>query len=259
MTRVGGELRDKSLSLLVVFAAWEGYVRWEGTDPLLLPSPSAIAARFWEGLLSGDLIAFTWRTLQWLMMSMGIGIVLALAVSAFAVTTRAGRILLSTATSVLNPLPGIAVLPLAILWFGINTKALLFTVVNSIIWAMALNTQVGFETVPVTLRLVGQNLGLSATRLVSDVLLPAAMPNLLTGVRIGWAYGWRTVIAAELVFGSTAGSSGGLGWMIYMARYNLDTSGVFAGLLSLVIIGFVVESLFQQLETITVRRWGMVV
>jgi sulfonate transport system permease protein len=259
MTPIGGELRDKGLSLLVVFAVWEGYVRWQKTDPLLLPPPSAILARFWDGLASGELVAFTWRTLQWLMVSMAIGIALALAVSAFAITTRLGRISLSTATSVLNPLPGIAVLPLAILWFGINTKALLFTVVNSIIWAMALNTQVGFETVPITLRLVGQNLGLSAARLVSDVLLPAALPNLLTGMRISWAYGWRTVIAAELVFGSTAGSSGGLGWMIYMARYNLDTAGVFAGLLSLVAIGFIVESLFQQVEAVTVRRWGMVV
>lgn len=259
MMTVAAELRGKLGVLLVVFAVWEGWVRWNGTDPLLLPPPSAIVVRFWETVAGGEMVGYTWRTLQWLLVAMAIGLGLALLVSALAITTRVGRIFLSTATSVLNPLPGIAVLPLAILWFGINEKALLFTVVNSIIWAMALNTQVGFETVPVTLRLVGQNLGLGAARLVTDVLLPAALPNLLTGVRISWAYGWRTIIAAELVFGSTAGSSGGLGWMIYMARYNLDTSGVFAGLLSLVVIGLVVENLFQRLEVVTVRRWGMVV
>ena len=87
--------------------------------------------------------------------------------------------------------------------------------------------------------------------------MPAALPSILTGVKIGWAFAWRTEIAAELVFGASSGS-GGLGWFIFEARNQLDTAAVFAGLTAVVIIGLIVENLFFRLiERHTVRKWGM--
>jgi NitT/TauT family transport system permease protein len=87
--------------------------------------------------------------------------------------------------------------------------------------------------------------------------VPAAFPSILTGLKIGWAFAWRTLIGAELVFGVSSGQ-GGLGWFIYENRNILDIPAVFAGLLSVIMIGLVVENLvFRTIEQHTIRRWGV--
>ena len=156
-----------------------------------------------------------------------------------------------------NPLPAIALMPLALLWFGLGINAVVFVIVHSTLWPMSLNTYTGFVTVPLTLKRVGQNLGLSGWRLVTGILLPAAFPYILSGIKIGWAFAWRTIIAAEMVFG-VAGSQGGLGWFIYQNRFEMNTDLVFAGLVTVILIGLLVEHLgFKWLERRTVLRWGM--
>jgi NitT/TauT family transport system permease protein len=98
---------------------------------------------------------------------------------------------------------------------------------------------------------------LRGARFVTLILIPAALPSILSGLKIGWAFAWRTLIAAELVFGATS-RSGGLGWFIYENRNELETPSVFAGLFVVIIIGLLVESvIFRFIESRTVRRWGM--
>jgi NitT/TauT family transport system permease protein len=104
---------------------------------------------------------------------------------------------------------------------------------------------------------VGRNYGLSGLSYVSQILIPAAFPSILSGLKIGWAFAWRTLIAAELVFGVSSGS-GGLGWFIYENKNLLEIPAVFAGLFSVIVIGLTVENLiFRKIEQRTVRRWGM--
>ncbi|PQZ04781.1 ABC transporter permease, partial [Cronobacter sakazakii] len=111
--------------------------------------------------------------------------------------------------------------------------------------------------VPETLRMAGRNYGLNGPRLVLNILIPAALPSIISGLKIGWAFAWRTLIAAELVFGASSGD-GGLGWYIVQNRNELVTDRVFAGLATVIIIGLLVEGLvFATLEKATVRRWGM--
>lgn len=185
------------------------------------------------------------------------GIALALAVSALAVSTRVGRDVLSTLTSMFNPLPAIALLPLALLWFGLGEGSLIFVLVHSVLWPMALNTYSRFLGVSDTLRMAGRNYGLTGLRYVWHILIPAALPSILSGLKIGWAFAWRTLIAAELVFGASSGK-GGLGWFIFQNRNELYTDRVFAGLAAVIIIGLLVEGLvFASLERLTVKRWGM--
>ena len=87
--------------------------------------------------------------------------------------------------------------------------------------------------------------------------MPAALPSILSGLKIGWAFAWRTLIAAELVFGASSGQ-GGLGWYIFQNRNELMTDRVFAGLALVILIGWLVERLvFSTIERVTVRRWGM--
>ena len=156
-----------------------------------------------------------------------------------------------------QPLPAIALLPLALLWFGLGEGSLVFVLIHSVLWALALNTYAGFLGVSETLRMAGRNYGLTGLRYVLWILVPAALPAILAGLKIGWAFAWRTLIAAELVFGASSGK-GGLGWYIFQNRNELYTDKVFAGLAAVVIIGLLVESLgFDTLERLTVRRWGM--
>jgi sulfonate transport system permease protein len=156
-----------------------------------------------------------------------------------------------------NPLPAIALLPLALIWFGLGYGSIVFVIVHSVLWAVALNTHSGFLSVSNTLRMVGRNYGLAGLRYVARILIPAAFPSILTGLRIGWAFAWRTLIAAELVFGVSSGS-GGLGWFIYENKNQLDIPNVFAGLLTVILIGLFVENvIFRGIEIRTVRKWGM--
>jgi NitT/TauT family transport system permease protein len=105
--------------------------------------------------------------------------------------------------------------------------------------------------------MAGQNYGLTGLGYVRRILVPAAFPAILTGLKIGWAFAWRTLIAAELVFGVSSGS-GGLGWFIFENRNQLETANVFAGLFTVIIIGLLVEGVvFRSIENGTVRKWGM--
>jgi NitT/TauT family transport system permease protein len=129
-------------------------------------------------------------------------------------------------------------------------------IVHSVLWPVALACHAGFRAIPPTLLMAGRNLGLSGGRFVAEILVPAAFPQILSGLRIGWAFAWRTLIAAELVFGVSA-RSGGIGWFIYTSRAQLETASVFAGLLTVILIGLLVESVvFRSLTRITVQRWG---
>lgn len=246
----------KTVLLALLALLWEAAARWQNND-LLLPSFSQAAAAFIDDMRSGELPAKIAISLSTLIKGYIIGTALALALSALAVSTRLGRDLLSTLTSMLNPLPAIALLPLALLWFGLGTNSLIFVLIHSVLWPMALNTYSGFLGVSDTLRMTGRNYGLSGLRYVWHILIPAALPSILSGLKIGWAFAWRTLIAAELVFGASSGQ-GGLGWYIFQNRNELYTDRVFAGLASVIIIGLLVETLiFATIERITIKRWGM--
>nr|WP_246184139.1 ABC transporter permease [Pandoraea anhela] len=235
---------------------WELAARWVDND-LLLPSATASAHAWWSSLRNGELVARTATSLWVLLRGYALGVLCAFALTSLAMTTAVGRDLLSLLTGMFNPLPSIALLPLALLWFGLGTGSLLFVLVHAVLWPLALSVSSGFESVSPTLRMIGRNYGLSGLRQVMWILTPAALPSVLSGLRVGWAFAWRTLIAAELVFGANTGS-GGLGWYIYQNRNELYTDKVFAGLLTVILIGLIVEHLvFDTLARVTVRRWGM--
>ncbi len=240
-----------------LLAAWEVAVKLTHVSPILVPPLEAVGASMLRGILDLTLLSSTWATIENLLIAMVIGLAIAVVLNMVAFVSRWGREVLQTLAAALNPLPAIALLPVAFLWFGATQTSLLFVLVNAVVWAMALNIFTGFSTVPATLRYVGRIMGLRGLALFRHVYVPAALPYIYTGIKISWAFGWRTVIAAELVFGATASSTGGLGWRIYVDRFNLDSEGTFAGLLTIVIIGLAVEAVFQLVERRTIQKWGM--
>ena len=242
--------------LLVLIVTWELYARWLN-NPLLFPTFSETVRVFWHDVSNGVLIDRTLTSLRTLAIGYGIGLALAAALTTFAVATTLGTRILSTLTAMFNPLPAIALLPLALIWFGLGTPSLVFVIIHSVLWAVALNTLSGFRAVPETLRMSGRNMGLGGARYVGLILIPAAFPSILSGLKIGWAFAWRTLVAAELVFGVSA-RSGGIGWYIFEARNDLDTATVFSGLFTVILIGLFVESvIFHAVEARTVNLWGM--
>jgi len=246
----------QAVVLVVMAGLWELAARWAGND-LLLPGFLQAATAWWDDLRNGELLARTGISLALLLQGYVLGIALALGLSAAAVATRTGRDVLGALTALFNPLPAIALLPLALLWFGLGAGSLVFVLVHAVLWPVALATLSGFQGVPETLRMAGRNYGLTGLRYVLNILVPSALPAILSGLRIGWAFAWRTLIAAELFFGASSGR-GGLGWYIFQSRNELMTDKVFAGLATVVLIGWVAERLvFDSLERVTVRRWGM--
>ena len=226
-------------------------------SPLLLPSFIQTAAALWDAVLSDNLIPATLASLGVLLKGYLLAIALAIVFVSLAVANSYLREALLTLTAMFNPLPAIALLPLAMLWFGLGETSLIFVLIHSVLWPFALATFTGFQSVPETHRLVGRSYGLSGARYVAYILIPSALPSIISGLKIGWAFAWRTLIAAELVFGVSS-SQGGLGWFIFRNRNELFTDKVFAGLISVILIGLVVEfGLFRALEATTVRRWGM--
>jgi NitT/TauT family transport system permease protein len=246
----------KSLILICLALVWEIAARLQGNELLLPPFSAAIKALV-EDISSGIIPARALNSLNVLVKGYAAGVVLAFVLTSLAVSTQIGRDLLSTLTSMLNPLPPIALLPLALLWFGLGQGSLIFVLIHSVLWPLALNMYTGFTGVPETLRMAGRNYGLRGLRYVLLILVPAALPSIIAGLKIGWAFAWRTLIAAELVFGASSGK-GGLGWYIFQNRNELYTDRVFAGLIMVVLFGLLVENvLFRQLEKRTVAKWGM--
>ena len=246
----------RSILLVALVLLWQLYVSVSGVSPLLVSSPAKIAEAFWEGWASGELAAATLVTLEILGLGMLVGMCLAAVLTTFATWTRIGEDVLVLLTSMLNPLPAIAILPLTILWFGLSPAALVFVIANAVTWPIAINVSTGFRTVNPTILMVGRNLGLRGFKLVKDVLMPAALPHTISGLKTGWAFGWRTIIAAELVFG-VAGGGGGLGYFINDSRYFLRIPDVFAGLVTIALIGIALDVVFTWIERRTVIKWGM--
>ena len=246
----------KTAILVFLMVVWEVGARMLGNE-LLFPTFVATVEAFFRGVASGELIHKVWASLKVLLIGYWAGIALAAVLTAIGIASKSGPDCLETLTSMFNPLPAIALLPIALIWFGLGNGSLVFVLVHSVLWAVALNTHSGFLAVSNTMRMVGRNYGLGGFTYVTKILIPAAFPSILTGLKIGWAFAWRTLIASELVFGVSSGS-GGLGWFIYENKNMLEIPNVFAGLLTVILIGLVVENLvFRTIENNTVRKWGM--
>lgn len=139
---LAGRLQDmpwvnKTIVVALLFLVWEVGVRLGDVNPLVLPAPSQVAVTFGQYLANGKLLAYTYETMVMLLGGMAVGGVVALVLTTLASLSRFGKDLLTTLTAILNPLPAIAVLPLALIWLGIGPKSLLFVNANSVVWGMA--------------------------------------------------------------------------------------------------------------------------
>ncbi len=254
LTNVAGVRRVFILVLLA--ALWQLYAM-RIDNALMFPTFADTVRALWDATVHGSLLLKAWTSIKVLLMGYGAGVAIAAVLTTLAVSTRFGNDLLATLTAMFNPLPAIALLPLALLWFGLGNGSMIFVLIHAVLWPLALNTHSGFRAVSETLRMAGRNYGLRGMRYVLNILMPAAFPAILAGLEISWAFAWRTLIAAELVFGVSS-RSGGLGWFIYVNKSELEIAYVVAGLVTVIIVGLLVENVvFRTIEQRTVQKWGM--
>ena len=253
-----GRWRTHLLFLFSILFVWELTARLCAVSPLLLPPVSEVIASLGTDLGSGVLVGRIAFSLLIIFQGVGLGALGALLLSA--AVWSGGRSVarsIDSAVAFLHPLPGIALLPLVILWAGTGRTAVLLIIVHSVIWPLTTNLTGGIRAVPEHLYDVSRNYRLGHLQMMRHLILPSTLPYLIAGLRIGWARAWRALIAAEMVFGA-AGGSGGLGWYLFQQRVFMDTRGMFAGILIIMIIGVLFEELlFESLERGTVRKWGM--
>ncbi|VTU30729.1 Putative aliphatic sulfonates transport permease protein SsuC [Variovorax sp. SRS16] len=255
---LGAGVAKKLIVLIFLCCLWEGVVRLLGVNRLLFPPFSEVAVRLAAGLGlngNGELWTYIWETLSVILQSFAISIVIAILFTGFAVANSWVRESLGVLTGIFQPLPSIALLPMAILWFGFSRESLVFVVVMAMVWPIASSLTVGFATISPTLYRLGRNYELGHLRIMTEILLPAALPMMISGLRVGWGFGWRTVVAAELVFGAT-GSGGGIGWYINNSRLFMNITDGFAGILLVIIVGLFTESLFRLVQYFTTHKWG---
>ena len=153
----------------------------------------------------------------------------------------------------LQSLPSICWLPLAVLWFGLNEKAILFVIVMGSLLAVTLDTTLGIRHVPKIYLMAGRNLGARGPRMFFHVLVPASLPHLVSGLKHGWAFAWRSLISGEMIFVSL-----GLGQLLMMGRDLNDMSQVIAVMILIMAIGYFVDRfIFEQVEHRMRVKWGL--
>ena len=251
------ELRDQIIFLICFVVAWEVVYKMQVFSPTAFPAVDDIGKSFITAFTANDMLTYTGHSLLLLVKGLAIGIGLAFIFSSLAVVSKHFNAIYNLVVSICDLLPGVALLPLAICWFGIGEITVIFIIVHSIIWPMSRNLMDGFKAIPNIYIESGKNIGLRGFKLVTGVYLPAAFASVLSGLRVGWARAWRGLLAIEMIFGTTS-SGAGIGWYIMMRRNFMDMSGVFAALIVIIIIGILVEyGIFRTIENRTIKRWGM--
>jgi NitT/TauT family transport system permease protein len=240
------------LSLTVLLLVWQGAVSFEAAPPYLLPSPLDVLQTLRRIGGSGELLIALLMTLQRIVLGFAIAAVGGVGLGLLLARSNQLSATFSPMVLGLQSLPSICWFPLAILWIGLNDGAILFVTVVGALFAIAAATEAAIRTIPPGYLKAGATMGASGVRLYTRVMLPAALPSLLTGLRVGWSFAWRSLMAAELLFMNL-----GLGHLLNMGRELVDVAQVVAIILVILLVGLLVDRLvFARSERAMRRRWG---
>ncbi len=221
-----------------------------------MPSLLSVLKTFVLGLAGGEM-ALRWViSLAVVGAGLGAGLALALGAAMLSRLNRAAESFFNFLAVLMHPLPGLALLPLVILWFGTGFAAVMAIIVHAVMWPVFVNLQSGLRSLPEAWILYSRNLGMHRGAAFLRLELPGTFPHLVSGIRTGWARSWRSFIAAEMVFGAVGGE-GGLGWQLFESRVMMDTTALYAALLAVMLTGMLVEGLaLNGWEKRVRRKWG---
>ncbi|WPN24013.1 taurine ABC transporter permease TauC [Pseudomonas marginalis] len=235
------------LTLFTLLALWWAVTATGLIEPLFLPSPSAVLQKGWLLATSGYMDATLWQhlgaSLSRIGLGLGFAVLTAVPVGIAIGSNRIARGVLDPLIEFYRPIPPLAYLPLIVIWCGIGELSKVLLIYLAIFAPIAIATATGVRTVdPAKLR-AAQSLGASRAQLIRHVILPSALPDILTGVRIGLGVGWSTLVAAELI-----AATSGLGFMVQSAAQFLVTDVVVLGILVIALIAFAMEMGLRALQ-----------
>jgi NitT/TauT family transport system permease protein len=240
---------------VVVGTVWE-IVAWAGVFPhRLFPTLEEVALSFVQLTISGILPHHAIETVIRLLSGFTLAAVFGVSIGVLMGRSRRAEDIFLPLVSICAPIPGLAYAPLFLLWFGLGNFSAVLLVGFVSAFPIVFNSWTGVKAVKEIWVRSAQSMGADDRRLFSHVILPGALPYILTGLRLGLAQAWRILVAVEML----AAVPWGLGWMIFGARKFLNTDVMMAGIVVIAIIGLTLEKLvFQKIENYTVVRWGMI-
>lgn len=259
-------LRDLSVQILFVILlliTWELIAKAGLMGPrsdLVFPSLESIGQAFIRNFIKGyagnSLWIYIINSMRLLLFGLIIGICLAFLFSGLAAINHTFALIYNFLVSVCDLLPGVALLPVVIVIFGVKSGVIVFLVVHAVLWPMSRNIMDGFTAVPMIYVESGKNVGLHGASLLSGVYLPASAAYIASGFKVSWARAWRGLISAEMIFGIA--SCPGIGLFINQMRTNMNNAEMYATLIVIIIIGVIVQyGILLPIEKNTIKKWGM--
>jgi NitT/TauT family transport system permease protein len=244
-----------ALFFLVLVGIWEALVRSGAGHAVILPAPSAVAGYLWGALRDGSLGEATWVTARRLgagyLLGVGLGVPLGFLTARF----RWASDTLGVLALGLQTLPSVCWVPLALLWFGQEEEAVLFVVVMGTLWSIAIATDDGVRNIPPLYVRAARTMGSRGLHTLLRVTLPASLPWVVSGMKQGWAFAWRSLMAAEIFV--TILSGYGLGHLLHYGRDLHAMDQVLGVMLVIVAVGLLADRLvFFPVERWLRRRWG---
>ena len=246
-------LARKLIFFAALLAVWQ-MLAWSGLwAEYIFPAPLGVARTLVRGFQNGTFIVGIATSMRRLVIGFGISASIGM-LSGLAIGRS--KLLNETVGSIvlgLQTLPSICWLPLALLWFGLSETAMLFVVVMGALLAITTATEAGVKNTPPLYLRAARNLGAHGWKMYALVIFPAALPEIITGMKLGWSFAWRSLMAAELLYVSL-----GLGYLLMMGRELNDMSQVIAVMLVIIAIGLIVDRLiFAPIESRVRARWGL--
>jgi NitT/TauT family transport system permease protein len=248
---------NTALKRIIFFAFiigfWEAGSRFGLWTEVVLPSPTSVFQSLIAGISDQTLIIDLAASFKRLLIGLGISLLIGTGIGVLLAKSKTADDTLGSVLLALQSVPSIVWLPLAIMWFGLNEKAVIFVVILGGTFVMALNIRMGIKNVSPLFIKAAQTMGSRGLDLFIRVIFPASIPYVVTGSRLAWAFAWRALMAGELL------STGpGLGYTLRYASDFGDMSLVIAVMIIIGVVGAIVDQLiFQRIEKSVIKRWGL--
>ncbi|MBE5936757.1 MAG: ABC transporter permease subunit [Lachnospiraceae bacterium] len=243
--------------IILIVVIWEVSSQTGMVNNYILPKFSDVIGAMVNQICFGELGHQILNSLTVIILGFFVSVAISIIITALCVLSKVCKSLFVTLCTIFNPLPGMALLPLIMMWFGIGNGAMIALIVHGVMWPLVTNLLGGIKNVPQIYDEWADNIELSPIIKVKEVYLFSVMPSFISGLRIGWGRAWRALISAEMVFGMI-GSLGGIGYYIYTNRAYANMTNVIVGIVVIIIIGLIVDRVvFYTIEKLTVMKWGM--
>jgi NitT/TauT family transport system permease protein len=244
-----------TLFFLLLLFIWVALVRAKIWPSTLLPSPGSVGQYLAGALRDGTLPQATIVTLRRLLSGYFIGVLIGLPLGLLTASSKFVEDTVGVLALGLQTLPSVCWIPLALLWFGQTEGAMLFVVVMGTVWSVVIATDTGVRTIPPIFARAARTMGSSPFHKWTRVILPASLPYLVSGMKQGWAFAWRSLMAAEIYVTILTGF--GLGYLLHQGRELIAMDQVVGIMLVIIVIGVLADKiLFSPWERFLHRRWG---